>query len=173
MNREAYAASAVGVVALALLVRSQRRRVSRITYLPGIIARTPDEADDFYRDVYAGLGLQPTPELMRFARAWRLSEGGKASWNPWNTTWTRGKASDYNSVGVGNYPNRASGLAATVGTLRLRYYRDLRARMARGSLAVDIASSPDLRTWGTRDLVRRVLVANPGDIPYRSPLWGV
>lgn len=172
MNREVYAASAVGVVALALLVRSRRRRVSRITYLPGIIARTPEEADDFYRDVYAGLGVQPTEDLLRFMRAWRLAEGGRAAWNPFNTKWKRGKASDYIPNGVANYPDRATGLAATLGTLRLRYYADLRSRMAAGAPAVDVASSADLKVWGTGDLVRRVLVANPGAIPYRSPIYG-
>jgi hypothetical protein len=98
---------------------------SRINYAPGIVARTADEADAFYRDVYAGLGLTPTPELMRFAQAWRLSEAGRAAWNPFNTTWARGKASDYNTVGVGNYPDRAAGLAATVGTLRLATLRSV------------------------------------------------
>ena len=174
MKHGAALAVTLGAVAAVLLVRPKAGggMASRINYAPGIVARTADEADAFYRDVYAGLGLTATPELMRFAQAWRLSEAGKAAWNPFNTTWSRGKQSDYNTVGVGNYPDRAAGLAATVGTLRLRYYRDLRDRMARGSLAVDIASSPDLRTWGTRDLVRRVLLANPGAIPYRSPLYG-
>jgi hypothetical protein len=106
-------------------------------------------------------------------RAWRQAEGAEATWNPFNTTWARGRASRYNSVGVGNYATRADGLAASSGTLRLRYYTDLRARLARDDAPELVALSPDLRTWGTGAGVSRVLAAFPAAIPYRSPLFGV
>jgi len=146
--------------------------------VPGRFALSEAEADRFYLDVLAALQLAPTDNRLRFARAWRLAEGGEATWNPWNTTWA-GKvapgvrASKYNGAGVGNYATRADGVAATVKTLRLRYYADLRARLARDDTPELVAQSPDLRTWGTGAGVARMLTAFPGAIPYRSPLFGV
>lgn len=166
------AAATVAGIALVVVGMTTRKRPMQITMQPGAVARTADEADAFYSDMYQALGITPTPELARFAQAWRLSEGGRAAWNPFNTKWKGGKSGDYIPNGVANYPDRAAGLAATVKTLRLRYYDDLRARMTAGAPAVDVAASPALKTWGTGDLVRRVLLANTGPIPYRSPLWG-
>lgn len=141
--------------------------------MPGRYPLPEADADAFYADVLLILGMPASANRMRFMRAWRLAEGAEASWNPFNTTWARGRASKYNSVGVGNYATRADGLAATAGTLRLRYYTDLRARLARDDTAELVALSPDLRTWGTGAGVSRILAAFPGAIPYRSPLFGV
>ena len=131
------------------------------------------DADAFYADALLALGMPASANRLRFLRAWRLAEGAEATWNPFNTTWARGRASRYNSVGVGNYATRADGLAASAGTLRLRYYTDLRARLARDDAPELVALSPDLRTWGTGSGVSRVLAAFPAAIPYRSPLFGV
>ena len=141
--------------------------------MPGRYALSEADADAFYVDVLRALGMPATANRLRFMRAWRQAEGAEATWNPWNTTWARGRASRYNSVGVGNYATRADGLAASAGTLRLRYYTDLRARLARDDAPELVALSPDLRTWGTGAGVSRVLAAFPGSIPYRSPLFGV
>jgi len=141
--------------------------------MPGRYPLPEGDADAFYGDVLFVLGMPATANRLRFMRAWRQAEGAEASWNPFNTTWSRGRASRYNSVGVGNYATRADGLAATSGTLRLRYYTDLRARLARDDAPELVALSPDLRTWGTGAGVSRVLAAFPATIPYRSPLFGV
>lgn len=141
--------------------------------MPGRYALSEADADAFYADVLRALGMPATANRLRFMRAWRQAEGAEATWNPWNTTWARGRASKYNSVGVGNYATREDGLRASVGTLRLRYYVDLRARLARDDAPELVALSPDLRTWGTGAGVSRVLAAFPVSIPYRSPLYGV
>lgn len=141
--------------------------------MPGRYPLTEADADAFYGDVLLTLGLPASANRIRFMRAWRQAEGAEATWNPFNTTWSRGRASKYNSVGVGNYATRADGLLATAGTLRLRYYTDLRARLARDDAPEAVALSPDLKTWGTGAGVSRVLAAFPGTIPYRSPLYGV
>lgn len=177
----------LGVVGVAALVYANRRSraggsdASRATSsstvtgsrMPGRYPLPEAEADAFYADVLLALGMPATTNRLRFMRAWRQAEGAEATWNPFNTTWARGRASRYNSVGVGNYATRADGLLATAGTLRLRYYTDLRARLSRDDAPELVALSPDLKTWGTGAGVSRVLAAFPGAIPYRSPLFGV
>lgn len=141
--------------------------------MPGRYPLPEADADAFYADVLSMLGLPTSPNRLRFLQAWRQAEGAEAAWNPFNTTWSRNRVSRYNSVGVGNYATRADGLLATAGTMRLRYYTDLRARLARDDAPEVVALSPDLKTWGTGAGVLRVLAAFPRAIPYRSPLFGV
>lgn len=146
--------------------------------VPGRYALSEADADAFYIEVLGQLGLASSPNRLRFMRAWRLAEGAEATWNPFNTTWAGTKApgvraSRYNSVGVGNYATRVDGVAATVKTLQLRYYADLRARLQRDDTPELVAQSADLRTWGTGAGVSRMLAAFPGAIPYRTPLFGV
>jgi len=50
--------------------------------------------------------------------AWQSAEGTTAAWNPLATTLPADGATDFNGVGVKNYPSLAVGLAATVDTLR-------------------------------------------------------
>jgi len=56
--------------------------------------------------------------------AWQSSEGTTASWNPLATTLSADGATDFNGVGVKNYPSLAIGLAATVDTLRYGLVND-------------------------------------------------
>jgi len=146
--------------------------------VPGRYALSEADADAFYIEVLGQLGLASSPNRLRFMRAWRLAEGAEATWNAFNTTWAGRsspgvRASRYNSVGVGNYATRVDGVAATVKTLQLRYYADLRARLQRDDTPELVAQSADLRTWGTGAGVSRMLAAFPGAIPYRTPLFGV
>ena len=129
------------------------------------------DAIAFYADVLKGLGMPPTYNRMRFLTAWRQAEGGRATWNPFNTTWIGGASGMFNPAGVRHYPTREAGLHATVSTMRLRYYPDLRERLQRDDPAELVAESPNLTTWGTGHGVARVLAGNASVIPYRSPLW--
>src|SRR5215469_3451717 len=67
----------------------------------------------------------------RFLKAWATCEGGKAAYNPLNTTELWPGSTDYNMVGVKNYPNGAARIAATAATLVNGHYdgivSDLRA----------------------------------------------
>src|SRR4051812_17585494 len=57
-------------------------------------------------DVLAGLGNElPTAESVAFLEAWHRAEGGTAAFNWLNTTQGAAGATDYNSVGVKNYPD--------------------------------------------------------------------
>lgn len=123
-----------------------------------ISAVASEEDEDFYKAVLAGIGATVTPEKMKFLKAWRQAEGGKANYNPFNTTKSAPGATDYNSVGVKEYPDRQTGLEATINTLKLSYYKDLVSRLLNDSSSAEqIASSPDLKTWGTGSGVERVL----------------
>lgn len=52
---------------------------------------------------------------------WQTAENTTAAWNPLATTQSAPGTTDYNSVGVKNYPSSAAGIAATVATLRGGY----------------------------------------------------
>jgi hypothetical protein len=123
-----------------------------------IPALSSAEDEDFYKAVLTGIGANSTPEKIKFLKAWRQAEGGKANYNPFNTTKSAPGTTDYNSVGVKEYPDRQTGLEATIKTLKLSYYTDLVSKlMDDSSTAEEIASSPDLETWGTGSGVERVL----------------
>jgi hypothetical protein len=109
----------------------------------------------------AGLELRPTPARMRFLAAWAECEGGHAEFNPLNTTMRLPGSSNYNSVGVQNYRDAAQGLAATLLTLRLDYYSDIRSALKSRSLTplgMARRSRGGLATWGTGSTcIERVL----------------
>ena len=88
----------------------------------------------------------------RFLDAWATCEGGTAENNPLNTTEPWPGATDYNAVGVKNYPTGASGIAATAATLVNGHYDGIVADLRAGKLsALDIAkaNSHELDVWGT------------------------
>jgi hypothetical protein len=66
---------------------------------------------------------------MRFFEIWRQKEGASAAWNPFNTTQKATGSTFYNRItdttGVQNYPNRQTGVDATVKTLKNGYYEAL------------------------------------------------
>lgn len=119
-----------------------------------------EEDEDFYRAILRGLGANETPEKMKFLKAWRQGEGGSAKNNPFNTTKDvpGDEDTEYNSVGVRNYPDRQTGLTATLSTLKLPYYVDLIDKLKNDSItAVELANSPALDKWGTGKMVKKVL----------------
>jgi hypothetical protein len=127
------------------------------------VTLTSQEDEDFYKAILTGLGATETPEKIKFLKAWRQGEGGKAKNNPFNTTKKSGAfgVTNYNSVGVKNYPDKQTGLDATLATLRLRYYRNLVALLQKDNVtAVELAACPDLHTWGTGDNASNVLASN-------------
>lgn len=98
------------------------------------------------------MGLAPTPARRLFLQAWAACEGGTAHYNPLNTTLKVAGSTTYNSAGVQNFPDELAGIAATLLTLRLHFYVQLRAALATPSLsALDILGRSDsaIRTWGT------------------------
>ena len=70
--------------------------------------------------------------------------------------------SDYNKVGVKNYSTPNYGIEATVKTLLLRYYTCIVDGLKNDIGADKISKCESLKTWGTGDLVSRVL--SKGDV---------
>lgn len=103
------------------------------------------------RDVLSALGVPVTQQNTSFLDSWANAEGGSASFNPMNTTQPATGSTNYNSVGVKNYPDAATGTAATVKTLTNGYYPDIVAALQSGNPFNKItdALKSQLNTWGT------------------------
>jgi hypothetical protein len=131
-----------------------------------------DLSDDlnFYKAILRGLGVKETPEKIKFLQAWRQGEGGQARNNPFNTSKDVPGTADtkYNSHGVRNYPDRQTGLAATIATLKLSHYKEILDLLKKDTVkAIDLARTAALKKWGTGEMVKKVLASgkiNPPDI---------
>jgi len=97
------------------------------------------------------MGLPPTAARISFLTAWAMCEGGTAKWNPLNTTLKLPGSTKYNDAGVQHYADDLQGVAATLLTIRLPYYRDIRRALLTQQTASAIArsSTRGLQTWGT------------------------
>lgn len=107
------------------------------------------------------MGVRPTLPRRAFLAAWAECEGGTARYNPLNTTLRLPGSTHYNSAGVQHYEDRLQGLAATLLTLRLGYYQELRRALDKpriGALRILQLSESSIRTWGTNPAcIQRVL----------------
>lgn len=135
--------------------------------------------DEKYKRILQGVGAPVTDENMKFMYAWRQGEGGKAAFNPFNTTMKTSKSKFYNCLkrknnkcvgGVMNYTSDEEGINATIDTLKLDYYDCITDGLKNNIGAKKIARSciKSLKTWGTGDLVAKVLDGgrlNPSPIP--------
>lgn len=106
-------------------------------------------ATRWWNDILGGIGASSTANNFGNLNAWADCEGGDAAYNPFNTTEPAAGATDYNSVGVKNYPSYQSGLHATLVTLQNGYYGQiiaaLKSNASRSVFAGAVGSSP----WGT------------------------
>ena len=134
----------------------------------GLITARPTDPDDdlFYKEILTGIGAPHSDRNILFLYAWRNAEGAVAAWNPFNTTQPAAGATCYRTnPRVRNYPNRASGLKATIDTLKNGNYPNLV-----NALKTDTASSAfqiatrlgctEIATWGTGYLINNVLANN-------------
>lgn len=91
-------------------------------------------------------------ENRRLLDAWQRAEGGEAKYNPLNTTEPWAGATNYNSVGVKNYPTAGAGINATARTLGNGFYsgivRDLQAGK-KPALRIVADNAHEFDTWGT------------------------
>jgi hypothetical protein len=105
---------------------SQNNRNTDTNYSQGSVISTLQETNSFLNDVLVGIGV-PTPNQpqLRFMQIWRQHEGGKAAWNPFNTTLNTSNSIPYNYVSVRNYFSKEEGLRATINTLRDSRYSNV------------------------------------------------
>lgn len=100
----------------------------------------------------AALNVGPSNGRMAFLDAWQQAEGGTARFNAWNTTLRLPGSTSYNTVGVQHYQDELQGNAATLLTIRLHAYDDLRAALRMPGLSAEEIvhrSARGLTTWGT------------------------
>jgi hypothetical protein len=102
--------------------------------------------------VLRGIRGKGVSENRRLLAAWATAEGGTARYNPMNTTepWTG--ATDYNSVGVKNYPSGSAGIAATVATLLNGHYSGIVNDLRDGALKAEMIvqrNAAEFDVWGT------------------------
>lgn len=123
-----------------------------VTRLPVDPDRAP-ASGSWARQLLAALGLPMTRNNETFLMLWAQAEGGfrqgAAHWNPLNTTQPAAGATDYNSVGVKNYPSERAGIAATAATLNNGRYGAVLDALRRSDIkaaAKAVVASP----WGTK-----------------------
>src|SRR5262245_42769296 len=75
--------------------------------------------------VTSQLGGKWTPEKAKFFGAWAQAEGTAAEYNPFATTRQGYPSTQFNEVGVKNFPSLAVGQRATLDTIRNGHYDDI------------------------------------------------
>jgi hypothetical protein len=108
-------------------------------------------------DLLGRLGMPKTRENVRVMVAWQLSEGTEAAFNPLATTRDHPGATDFNSVGVKNYPDYAAGMQETIEALHNGLYDHILAALAQGNDANAVGRAIEDSRWGTGGLVLKVL----------------
>jgi hypothetical protein len=112
--------------------------------------------DEFYKQILKCVGAEPTKDNMSFMYVWRQAEGGKASFNPFNTTKSVPNATNYNSANVKNYKTMEDGVKATCDTLKLGYYTDIVNGLKKDIGLYELSRLGGLKKWGTGELVAKV-----------------
>ena len=114
--------------------------------------------DGFYKSVLNCVGAEPTKDNMLFMYAWRQSEGGTSSNNPFNTTQEMSgsvKVSG-NSAGVKHYQSSEDGIEATCKTLMNGRYDDIVNGLRNNVGLYKLSRMNGLNIWGTGDLITKV-----------------
>lgn len=132
------------------------------------VSKSSSSDDQIYKKILSGIGAPSSEENMKFFYGWRQAEGAKAKFNPFNTTKKKEGAKFYNCLkrtggkcvgGVRNYKSEQEGIDATIETLKLSYYNCITDGLRDDIGAKKIAKTcrKELKTWGTGDLVAKVL----------------
>ena len=120
---------------------------------------TGPELQDFIEGVLAGIGAPATAWNLAFMDEWARSEGTEAAHNPFASERPAAGATFFNQAGVRNYTDAAQGVAATVETLGLSYYRPLVHALRTQSLADRKGIVAAFETWSGTDSPKAYHVA--------------
>lgn len=124
--------------------------------IKGAVKTSDTETVNFFKKVLKKLGAPETAGNLIFLKAFRQAEGGKATWNPFNTTQKMDGATNYNDKGVKNYKTQSNGVDATYKTLTNGLYPNLVKALKGGivdkTAALDLAvtlqkKNKDLCIW--------------------------
>lgn len=109
---------------------------------------TKAHADTAITGVLKGLGYTKTDVNHQAMYLWQLSEGVEDSYNnPWATSKDVPGAKVINSDGVKRYPSLAVGIQATVLTIQLPAYKDVRVALKAGTSLDDIYAAINASPW--------------------------
>jgi len=130
--------------------------------------------DYFYQKILEGVGAPVTNNNMAYLYAWRQAEGGKATFNPFNTTQKAEGTTNYNSVGVKNYVSAEQGIAATIKTLLNGRYSAIIDCLKKDCSPDQTAKALIESPWGTGELVSKVISGYMnGAKPKPPPISGM
>lgn len=101
---------------------SGNRSVQGRSNTSGTTPLSESETEEILIEILKGLGITPTDGNIIFIKAWRQAEGGRASFNAFNTILSRPGATRYNNIGVKNYQNKEDGISANVQSLKENQY---------------------------------------------------
>lgn len=158
--------------------------MNRIDFIPDNYFAESYSKERFAKDILAGLGLNSTPERMLFMLSWFQAEGMLSSaenvaYNPLATTWKMPGSTNYNClkkdaagnclIGVQDYPDYATGLAATLKTLKQEtFYPAIRKALQDNVKAIneeDPGLKHDFGLWGTTyNLFKKVYASKGGKV---------
>jgi peptidoglycan hydrolase-like protein with peptidoglycan-binding domain len=111
-----------------------------------------------YAKLLESLNAPVTEENLKFLYAWRQAEGKSGTYNPFNTTWKLPNSIPINDHGVRSYQTLEDGIRATIKTLKNSRYECIVNGLKNDIGAINISRCPALETWGTGDLVYKVLL---------------
>jgi hypothetical protein len=130
------------------------------------ITEPSSQDKDFYNKVLTNLGAPVSKQNLLFFYAWRQAEGAKSTYNPFNTTQPKEGSTLWNCLnkkggkcvgGVRNYKTKQDGIDATVKTITNGNYKCIVDGLKSDKGASKIAECSDLKKWGTRKGIERVL----------------
>lgn len=121
----------------------------------------------FEEQVLRDLGVKkPTAQEVAILQGWKPLEGTTAGYNPWATTQNMPGATQFNSVGVKNFPTMAAGAEATTRTLQNGYYPDIVKALQTGNLNYLNQGAQEFGTWsgggyGPSQIIQNAIAAEP------------
>lgn len=127
--------------------------------------------EDFYKEILRGINAPETENNILYLLAWRQSEGGNATFNPFNTTQRAEGATNYNKVGVKNYISAEQGIKSTVKTLLNGRYENIISCLKRSADPMETAEALENSPWGTGGLTKKVISGyQAGHSPRPKPI---
>jgi hypothetical protein len=94
---------------------------------------TATENEQFFKEILTKIGAPDTQGNLIWLKGWRQAEGGKALYNPWNSTKIQGGVpSNYNKIGVQNYFTKDNGVNATYLTMTNGKYPNIIKALKKG-----------------------------------------
>jgi hypothetical protein len=110
---------------------------------------SPTSVPTWIAGVLNGIGAPINATNVQALKLWAGAEGTAAQYNPLATTEPYNGASNFNSVGVKNYPSEAAGTSATVATLNQSNMSGIKSALVSGAPLSSIVAAINASPWGS------------------------